>query len=102
MRVLRYNDLDVTGLSSHVDRAEQVLENGDFRSADVKKLRGTPFYRAKLNDADRLLFRHARQGDEPFLLLLEVIRNHAYASSRLAPLCLMSPVAGMTRPLPGI
>ncbi len=82
MRILRYNDLDVAGLSTHVDRVEQFLEKGDFRSADVKKLKGTPFYRAKLNDADRLLFRYARHGNESFLLLLEVIRNHAYASSR--------------------
>lgn len=35
MRLLRYNDLDVTGLSAHVDRAEQFLEKGDFRSADA-------------------------------------------------------------------
>jgi hypothetical protein len=82
MNVLRYNDLDVAGLAEHVDRAERFLSEGDFRAADVKKLVGTPFYRAKLNDTDRLLFRFAWHGDSKHILLLEVIRNHAYARSR--------------------
>jgi hypothetical protein len=80
--VLRYNDLDVAGLAEHVDRAEQFLREGNFRAADVKKLTGTDFYRARLNDADRLLFRFARRGDTQYILLLETIRNHAYARSR--------------------
>ncbi len=82
MKVLRYNEMDTEGLAEHVDRAETFLRAGDFRAADVKKLTGTPFYRAKLTDADRLLFRFAACGDEKYLLLLEVIRNHAYARSR--------------------
>ncbi len=82
IRVLRYNELDTAGLAERVDRAERFLQGGDFRAADVKKLVGTPFYRAKLTDADRLLFRFARRGDETYLLLLEVIRNHAYERSR--------------------
>ncbi|MCX6998614.1 MAG: hypothetical protein NTV49_16405 [Kiritimatiellaeota bacterium] len=82
MKVLRYNELDTAGLTGHVDRAEQFLREGNFRAADVKKLTGTPFYRAKLTDADRLLFRFATCGDEKYLLLLEIIRNHAYARSR--------------------
>ena len=82
MNVLRYNELDVEGLADQVDRAEQFLREGNFRAADVKKLTGTGYYRAKLNDADRLLFRFSRHGEMKYILLLEVVRNHAYARSR--------------------
>lgn len=82
MKVLRYNELETTGLATHVDRAEHFLQDGDFRAADVKKLTGTPFYRAKLTDADRLLFRFGAYGSGKCLLLLEVIRNHEYSRSR--------------------
>lgn len=82
MNVLRYNELEVAGLAAQVDRAEQFLREGNFRAADVKKLTGTGYYRAKLNDADRLLFQFARRGDAQYILLLEVIRQHAYARSR--------------------
>lgn len=82
MDVLRYNELDVAGLTAQVDRVEQFLREGDFRAADVKKMTGTPFYRAKLNAADRLLFRFAHCDDATYLLLLEVIRHHQYERSR--------------------
>ena len=75
MNVLRYNELDVEGLADQVDRAEQFLREGNFRAADVKKLTGTGYYRAKLNDADRLLFRFFRHGEMKYILLLEVIRQ---------------------------
>ncbi|MCX6349699.1 MAG: hypothetical protein NTV79_09425 [Candidatus Aureabacteria bacterium] len=82
MDVLRYNELDVAGLSEQVDRAEEFLREGNFRAAEAKKLVGTCYYRAKLTASDRLLFRFARQGDSRYILLLEVIRNHAYDRSR--------------------
>ena len=40
------------------------------------------FYRAKLDDADRLLFSLVRHGDEVCALMLEVIANHDYDKSR--------------------
>jgi hypothetical protein len=40
------------------------------------------FYRAKLDDADRLLFSLVRHGDEVCALMLEIIVNHDYDKSR--------------------
>lgn len=83
MELLRYNELYVSReIRDQFDRVVEQLVRGDFRSAEVKKLKPTTFYRAKLNESDRLLFKFARHGDTRHLLLLEVIYNHAYDKSR--------------------
>jgi len=82
MKVLLYNDLDYRRLKPAVERTLAHLEKGDFRAADVRKMANGPYYRAKLNDADRLLFRYGRYCDETCLLILEVIPGHAYETSR--------------------
>jgi hypothetical protein len=82
MNILRYNELDAAGLEGAYERTVERLRAGDFRGADVRKLAPGPYYRAKLSDADRLLFRFARYDGATYLLLLEVIRNHAYEKSR--------------------
>lgn len=82
MKVLRYNNLEVAGLKLQFDRTVAMLAEGNFRGADVRKMGSGGYYRAKLSDADRLLFRFASCGGETFLVLLEIIRNHAYEASR--------------------
>jgi len=64
------------------DRVVDHLRAGDFRAADVKKLKPTAYYRAKLNDADRLLFRFGLHEGKKCILLLELIANHSYDKSR--------------------
>ena len=59
-----------------------MIERDDFDSADVKKLARDGYYRAKLDDANRLLLRFARHRGERYALLLEVIEHHAYEKSR--------------------
>ncbi len=82
METLIFRDLD----TRHVERAyEKVLEqlkSGDFRSAEVKKLRNAGIYRAKLDDKNRLLFQLAQHAGRRYLLVLEVVRNHDYAKAR--------------------
>jgi len=85
MRVLEYSDLDTLGLDRHYRKITEAIAAEDFRAAQVKKLDNfthAKFYRAKLNDADRLLFALVRHGGETCALMLEVIRNHDYAGSR--------------------
>ena len=82
MEILTYNELDTGRVKAQFERTVAMLEKGEFRAADVKKMRGTPFYRAKLNDADRLLFRFGTFAGKTYLLLLEVIYRHAYDKSR--------------------
>ena len=80
MQVLLYNELDPTGIPNF-SKVKSHLENGDFRSADVKKI-GDDLYRARLDRSNRLLFTFARHQGNTYILVLEFIANHAYDSSR--------------------
>jgi hypothetical protein len=82
MEILTYNEMDLKGLSKQVNKVVSLLQAGEFSAADVKKLKGTRFYRAKLSSRDRLIFTLGRHNDSAFILLLEVIKNHAYEKSR--------------------
>ncbi len=80
--LLYYNDLDYDGLKTKFDKVVQLLKEGDFKSAEVKKLKPTSYFRAKLDDSNRLLFTMIKHESQLFLLILEVIKNHAYNKSR--------------------
>ncbi len=82
MKTLLYNNLNSSRVKAALERTLEHLEKGNFRSADVRKMSNGPYYRAKLSDADRLLFRYGRCRGESCLLILEVIENHAYERSR--------------------
>ncbi|WP_232540279.1 ankyrin repeat domain-containing protein [Azohydromonas aeria] len=64
------------------EKVRAAIETGDFRSADVKKLHAGPYYRARLDHANRLLLQFARIDGQMVCLALEVILNHAYDHSR--------------------
>src|SRR6218665_816098 len=78
MRVLVYKDLDIRRVKTAFTKVRAAIEAGDLRSADVKKLAPTPYWRAKLDYANRLLLQFVRHGQETVCLALEVIENHAY------------------------
>jgi hypothetical protein len=86
MRLLLYKDLDLRRVKPAFEKLRAAIEADDFRSADVKKLNAGPYYRAKLDDANRLLLQFARvsegQSTAKVCLALEVIENHAYDRSR--------------------
>ncbi len=82
MRVLLYKDLNTRRVKAAFAKVRALLEADDFRSADVKKLSPTPYWRAKLDYSNRLLLQFARYGSETVCLALEVIENHAYDKSR--------------------
>ncbi|MGH8294461.1 MAG: ankyrin repeat domain-containing protein [Steroidobacteraceae bacterium] len=83
MRILRYADLDTSGLAEQCARVAAAIGRGDFRAAQVKKLTGHGrLYRAKLDHADRLIFTFVRHSAEVCALMLEVVRNHDYGKSR--------------------
>jgi hypothetical protein len=85
VEVLEYVGLEATRHHPQYQRVVQALARGEFRAAQVKKLVGVGhgrFYRAKLDDADRLLFTLVRYRDQTHILLLEVIAQHAYEKSR--------------------
>jgi hypothetical protein len=85
MKILEYIDLDTSRVKAAYRKVADAIARHDFRAAQVKKLANLShgkFYRAKLDDADRLLFSLVRHGDEVCALMLEVIANHDYDKSR--------------------
>ena len=93
MRLLLYKDLDTRRVKPAFAKVRAAIEAGDFRSADVKKLAPTGYWRAKLDYSNRLLLQFARWGDETVCLALEVIDNHAYDKSRFlrVGICSLNP-----------
>lgn len=82
MNILYLNDIDYSKVKRQFDKTVKFLENNDFNSAEIKKLPGTGFYRAKLDYENRLLFKFAKCNNQTYVLLLEVIYNHNYEKSR--------------------
>ncbi|CAK0770644.1 conserved hypothetical protein [Gammaproteobacteria bacterium] len=85
MKILEYVGLDTSRVKTAYRKVADAIVRGDFRAAQVKKLTHLSqgkFYRAKLDDANRLLFSLVRHGDEVCALMLEVIAQHDYDSSR--------------------
>ncbi|MEQ1813656.1 MAG: hypothetical protein ABL860_04290, partial [Candidatus Nitrotoga sp.] len=85
MKILEYIGLDTSRVKASYRKVVDAIARDDFRAAQVKKLTSLThgkFYRAKLDDADRLLFSLVRHGDEVYALMLEVIINHDYDKSR--------------------
>ena len=60
MRFLQYKGLELGRLKPAFEKIKLAIEADDFRSADVKKLHVGPYYRAKLDYANRLLLQFAR------------------------------------------
>jgi hypothetical protein len=82
MEVLIYNDLEYGKLKKAIETTIAFLKEGNFRSADVKKMPTIGLYRAKLDDTNRLLFKIGEYNNQKYLFILEVILNHAYEKSR--------------------
>lgn len=82
MEILYYNDLDFSKVKKQFEKTLGFLRTGDFKSAEIKKMQPTSYYRAKLDAENRLLFKFASYEGKTFILLLEVILNHEYEKSR--------------------
>ena len=80
MQVLLYNQLQPQSIP-HFQKLKGLLEAGDFRSADVKKV-GDNLYRARLDIHNRVLFSLYRSHGQTYILVLECIAHHAYNTSR--------------------
>jgi hypothetical protein len=82
MDILVYNELNPSHLKKQYDKTVEMLRHDDFHSAEVKKLTPTPYYQAKLDYTNRLLFRIVTYQQKNYILILEIIPNHAYEKSR--------------------
>jgi hypothetical protein len=82
MEVLLYNNLVFGKHKKAIDTTISFLKEGNFRAADVKKMPTTGYYRAKLDDTNRLLFQIGSYQDKKYILVLEIIHNHEYEKSK--------------------
>lgn len=82
MKVLTYAELDVSRVKKQFAKVREALERDDFRTAEVKKLSPGQYYRAKLDDTNRLLLQFVKYQGKTVCLALEVIHQHAYEKSR--------------------
>jgi len=83
VQVLRYAKLEVPAkLRQAFEKVRGAIERDDFFSADVKKLVGSGYYRAKLDYENRLLLKFVEYEGRRACLALELIEHHAYDRSR--------------------
>ena len=47
MNILYYNDLDTSKVEKNFKKVEGFLKVNDFRSAEIKKIQNTDYYRAR-------------------------------------------------------
>jgi len=80
--ILYLNELNIQSVEKTFSKTLKQLQDGDFKSADVRKMPTSGFYRARLDIRDRLLFTFANYENQKYLLLLEVIKDHNYSHSR--------------------
>jgi hypothetical protein len=81
MRFLTYEGLQVGALEPQLARVQAAFERDDLAAVDLKKLQGG-YYRAKLNDAARLVLQFVTWQGARAALALEVLPHHEYERSR--------------------
>jgi len=59
-----------------------LLSNGDFKSADSKKLSNSNYFRAKIDIKGRLIFQFGYINNVSYIFLLELLLNHEYSESQ--------------------
>ncbi|TSA86745.1 AAA family ATPase [Deinococcus detaillensis] len=82
MRFMTYHDLDASKVKKQLAKVREAVERDDFRTPDIKKLAQGQYYRAKLDDTNRLLLTFVKHDSQTICLALEVIHQHAYEKSR--------------------
>nr|WP_297498291.1 hypothetical protein [Ferrovum sp.] len=87
MKILEYVGLDTSRVKAAYQKLTEAISRDDFRAAQVKKLTCAShgkFYRAKLDDADRLLFSLVRHNDEVCALMLDLIMSLSQCASSVS------------------
>ncbi len=81
-KIARYKDFSKEKNTPDLTKTIEFLQNGDFKSADSKKLVKSSYFRAKIDDTNRLIFTFLKEKEETYIALLEVILNHDYNKSK--------------------
>jgi len=65
-----------------LEKTINFLKNGDFKSADSKKLSNSDYFRAKIDIKGRLIFQFGYIDETSYIFLLEILPNHEYEESQ--------------------
>jgi len=57
MDILYFNEIETRGVTKQYNKVIKFLQQNDFKSAEVKKITNSNFFRAKLDYENRLLFK---------------------------------------------
>jgi superfamily I DNA/RNA helicase len=82
MDILYFNEIETRGVTKQYNKVIKFLQKDDFKSAEVKKISNSDFFRAKLDYENRLLFKIVSYDGASYILLLEIIFNHEYEKSK--------------------
>jgi len=82
MDILYFNEIETRGVTKQYKKVINFLQKDDFKSAEVKKITNSNFFRAKLDYENRLLFKIVSYNGVSYILLLEIIFNHEYEKSK--------------------
>ena len=77
--ILKYKNFQMI---DDLEKTIEFLKNGDFQSAETKKLTNSNYFRAKINYKDRLVFTFLKYQEKSYIALLETIINHDYNKSQ--------------------
>lgn len=80
-QIAKYKNFEDT-YGKEVEKTIEFLKNGDFKSADSKKLSNSNYFRAKIDGKGRLLFQFTYINNISYILLLELLPNHEYEASQ--------------------
>lgn len=69
-------------LGLDLEKTIDFLRNGDFKSADTKKLSNSNYFRAKTDVKGRLLFQFGYINSISYIFLLDILPNHGYEDSQ--------------------
>lgn len=64
-----------------LEKTINFLRNGDFKSADTKRLTNSNYFRAKTDIKGRLLFQFGYIDNISYIFLLDILPNHEYEDS---------------------
>ena len=80
-KIAKYKNLqELEG--NELEKTINFLRNGDFKSADSKKLSNSDYFRAKIDIKGRLIFQFGYIDKISYIFLLDILPNHEYGESQ--------------------
>lgn len=69
-------------MTSEYNAVMQKLFHGEYAELNLEKLRGYNVYSIRVNRSDRVLFSTVTVNGRPYLIILDIVKNHDYEKSK--------------------